>query len=123
VNPRATLDADSLALWQSLGAKFVVVYRFGGRPNGAVARATPQGLIEAEDPDGSFHDWLRRSGAGQGSVAIVRPDRFVFALVPGAELSAATREFARQLHRDDADVEIAAAEKATPIHPHWAEAA
>jgi 3-(3-hydroxy-phenyl)propionate hydroxylase len=123
VDPRSTLDTGSLALWQSLGAKFVAVYPFGARPNGAVAQAAPQGLIEAEDPDDTFHDWWRRSGAGQGSVAIVRPDRFVFALVPGAELSAATREFARQLHRDDAVIEIAAAEKAAPIHPHWAEAA
>jgi hypothetical protein len=35
-------------------------------------------------------------------VAIVRPDKFVFALVPGRELAQATREVARQLHRDAA---------------------
>jgi 3-(3-hydroxy-phenyl)propionate hydroxylase len=123
VDPRTSLDADALALWQSLGAKFVAVYPFGARPNGAVAQAAPQGLIEAEDPDGTFHDWWRRSGASQGSVAIVRPDRFVFALVPGHELPVATREFARQMHRDSAAAEVAAPQAAAPIHPHWAEAA
>ena len=40
-----------------------------------------------------------RSGGRSGSVAIVRPDRFVFALVPAREVGAVTREFARQLHR------------------------
>jgi 3-(3-hydroxy-phenyl)propionate hydroxylase len=122
-DPRDRLDAESLALWQSLGAKFVAVYPFGARPNGAVAQAAPQGLIEAEDPDGTFHDWWRRSGATRGSVAIVRPDRFVFALVPGHQLSAATREFTRQMHRDSAVAETAAPQAAAPIHPHWAEAA
>jgi 3-(3-hydroxy-phenyl)propionate hydroxylase len=123
VDPRTSLDAHALALWQSLGAKFVAVYPFGARPNGTVAQAAPQGLIEAEDPDGTFHDWWRRSGASQGSVAIVRPDRFVFALVPGHELPVATREFARQMHRDSAAAEVAAPQAAAPIHPHWAEAA
>jgi 3-(3-hydroxy-phenyl)propionate hydroxylase len=123
VDPRASLDAESLALWQSLGAKFVAVYPFGGRPNGAVAQATPQGLIEAEDPEGSFHDWWRRSGAAKGFVAIVRPDRFVFALVRGAELSAATREFARQMHRTEAVVEAAAPQAAASINQPWAQAA
>jgi 3-(3-hydroxy-phenyl)propionate hydroxylase len=123
VDPRASLDAESLALWQSLGAKFVAVYPFGGRPNGPVAQAAPQGLIEAEDPDGSFHDWWRHSGAATGSVAIVRPDRFVFALVRGAELSAATREFARQMHRAEAVVEAVAPQAAASIHQPRAQVA
>ena len=66
VDPRSTLDAAALALWESLGAKFIAVYPFGGRPEGRVARAVPQGLIETEDPDGTFHDWWRRSGAAKG---------------------------------------------------------
>jgi 3-(3-hydroxy-phenyl)propionate hydroxylase len=123
VDPRASLDAESLALWQSLGAKFVAVYPFGGRPNGAVAQAAAPGLIEAEDPDDSFHDWWRRSGAAQGSVAIVRPDRFVAALVRGTDLPAATRELARQMHRDDAVVEAVAPQAAASIQQPWAEAA
>jgi len=122
VDPRSTLDAAALALWESLGAKFIAVYPFGGRPEGRVARAVPQGLIETEDPDGTFHDWWRRSGAAKGHVAIVRPDRFVFALVPRQELSSVSREFAKQFHRDDAIVEVCMPQPAAQIH-HWAEAA
>jgi 3-(3-hydroxy-phenyl)propionate hydroxylase len=95
VDPRAMPDSASLALWQSLGTRFIAVYPFGGRPAGAVARA--EGV---DGDDGSFHQWLRASGAGRGHVAIVRPDKFVFALVPGRELCAATHEFCRQMHRD-----------------------
>ena len=102
-DPREGLDDASLALWRSLGARFVAVYPFGGRPAGdGVAPAAPDGLIEAEDPDGAFHRWLRASGGGRGSVAVLRPDRFVFALVRAAQLSETTRELARQLHRTEA---------------------
>ena len=107
VDPRASLDVASLATWQSLGARFVAIYPFGGRPAGEVGRAVPAGLIECEDPDGSFHRWLRDSGAGRGHVAIVRPDKFVFALARAEALSAATRELCRQMHRDEKDSEAA----------------
>lgn len=107
-DPRETMDAASLALWRSLGARFVAVYPFGGRPAGdAVAHAAPEGLIEAEDPDRGFHRWLRASGGGRGSVVVLRPDRFVFALVRAAQLNATTSELARQLHRADAAPEWA----------------
>jgi 3-(3-hydroxy-phenyl)propionate hydroxylase len=105
VDPRATLDVEALAQWQKLGARYLAVYPFGGRPEGQVARAVPPGLIEAEDPDNAFFDWLNASGAGRGSVAVVRPDKFVFALVRDDELPAATRELARQMHRDSAVAE------------------
>jgi 3-(3-hydroxy-phenyl)propionate hydroxylase len=113
VDPRATLDAESRALWGALGAHYVAIHPFGGRPAGAVARAVLAGLIECEDPDGTFHQWLRDSGAASGHVAIVRPDKFVFALVRGQELSAATHEFHRQMHRD----EVAAAAALRPPVP------
>jgi len=123
VDPRATLDAKALALWESLGARFVTAYPFGGRPNGAgVERAVPAGLIECEDPDGDFQRWWRRSGAVQGSVAIVRPDKFVFALVRGHELMAATREFARRMHVDQATVEKVAPRRTADV-AKWPEAA
>lgn len=111
VDPRAGLDADAQALWQSLGARFLTVYPFGGRPHGAgVERAVPAGLIECEDPDGDFLTWLRVSGGHAGSVAVVRPDKFVFALVGGRDLSAATRELARQMHVEQARAEQAPAQ-------------
>jgi 3-(3-hydroxy-phenyl)propionate hydroxylase len=75
------------------------MYEFGQRPTGNVGRAVPARLIEMEDPEGTFFQWLRRSGGRSGSIAIVRPDKFVFALVPVRGASAATRELVRQLDR------------------------
>jgi 3-(3-hydroxy-phenyl)propionate hydroxylase len=100
-DPREALDEQSLELWRTLDATYVAVYPFGGRPQGDVASSVPDRLVEVEDPDGAFHAWLRAGGGTKGSVAIVRPDKFVFALVPGAGLVGATREFARQLHRTE----------------------
>ncbi len=121
VDPRQTLDAQSLAFWDAIGARCMAVYPFGGRPEGQgragapVARAVPEGLVEAEDPDGVFFDWLRASGHRKGSVAIVRPDKFVFALVRADELAAATRECARLMHRDSAE---APTNEAQPLAAH-----
>jgi 3-(3-hydroxy-phenyl)propionate hydroxylase len=121
VDPRQTLDAQSLAFWDAIGARCMAVYPFGGRPEGQgragapVARAVPDGLVEAEDPDGIFFDWLRASGHRKGSVAIVRPDKFVFALVRAGEFAAATRECARLMHRDSAE---APNDEAQPLAAH-----
>ena len=87
VDPRTTLSADDRALWDALGARYVAMYEFGRRPTGNVDRAVPVGLIEMEDPEGTFFAWLRASGGRTGTVAIVRPDKFVFALVPAREVS------------------------------------
>jgi 3-(3-hydroxy-phenyl)propionate hydroxylase len=122
-DPREALDDAGRELWRSLGGSCVAFHPFGGRPQGPVARAVPEGLIEVEDPDGSFQRWLRASGGGRGSVAIVRPDRFVFALVPGHELPQAMRELARQMHRDAAQPVPAAAAVVDAAPLAWPRAA
>jgi 3-(3-hydroxy-phenyl)propionate hydroxylase len=122
-DPREALDDASRELWRSIGASCVAFHPFGGRPQGSVARAVPEGLIEVEDPDGSFQRWLRASGGGRGSVAIVRPDRFVFALVPGHQLPQAMRELARQMHRDAAQLVPAAAAVVDAAPVAWPRAA
>lgn len=102
VDPRESMDAQTRALWQSLGTSYLTVYPFGGRPSGqGVAHAVPPGLVETEDPDNTFFDWLKASGGKHGSVAIVRPDKFVFALARAGELVELSREFERQMHRSE----------------------
>jgi 3-(3-hydroxy-phenyl)propionate hydroxylase len=84
------------------------VYPFGDRPAGDhLSHAAPEGLVEAEDPDDAFHRWLRAGGGNKGSVVVLRPDRFVFALVHAAQMPETTRELARQLHRAEAAPENA----------------
>lgn len=98
VDPRSFLSPPERAFWQSLNARYVAIYPFGKRPAGGVDRATPPGLVELEDPDGTYFDWLRRSGQRQG-VAVVRPDKYVFALVPGARLGQASQALSKAFGR------------------------
>jgi 3-(3-hydroxy-phenyl)propionate hydroxylase len=107
-DPRTGMDESSLALWRALGARYLAVYPFGDRPAGDhLSHAAPEGLVEAEDPDDAFHRWLRAGGGNKGSVVVLRPDRFVFALVHAAQMPETTRELARQLHRAEAAPENA----------------
>src|SRR5581483_7533758 len=88
VDPRAKLDAKSVTALDDLGMRFVTLYPLGGRPQGfGVKPWTAPGLVELEDISGEAIAWLRETGAGPGHVAIVRPDKFVFALTSEAEIA------------------------------------
>jgi len=90
VDPRAALAPAELAALARLDARCVTLFPLGGRPQGMQsARSAPAGLPELEDCSGELTAWLGKSGVGQGAVAILRPDRFTYALVPAAELPAA----------------------------------
>jgi len=92
-DPRAGVDAATLAGLDRLGTRYVALYPLGGRPQEAYAkpegsagvlRACPEKLVEIEDFSGTALEWLRSAGARDGHVAVLRPDKFVFALVPAA---------------------------------------
>ncbi|WP_249221448.1 bifunctional 3-(3-hydroxy-phenyl)propionate/3-hydroxycinnamic acid hydroxylase [Cupriavidus sp. KK10] len=100
VDPRAQLSAEALAAWQTLGARFVVVYPWGLRPQDPRQRTRPEGLIEVEDFESTWFAWLKAQGHKRGSVAILRPDKYVFALERGDGLARATRVASEQLQRD-----------------------
>lgn len=98
IDPRTPLDAASLALLRRLDARHVALYPYGERPQGPdTARDASAALAELEDIGGEMLTWLRRAGCRRGSVAILRPDRFAFGVVPARQLNAAVRELARQL--------------------------
>jgi 3-(3-hydroxy-phenyl)propionate hydroxylase len=90
-DPRRSLDADALAIWEALGAEYLQVVPRGGRATGAPERSGEAPVIE--DLDGRLVRQLR------GGVAIVRPDRFVVGVVAPRALSRATRRYATRLGR------------------------
>ncbi|MFO1322409.1 MAG: FAD-dependent monooxygenase, partial [Burkholderiales bacterium] len=97
VDPRGGLASDDIETWHRLGARFVALYPLGGRPQGRVDRTSPDGVVEVEDVHGTLIDWFRSRGHGPGSVAVLRPDRFVYGVVPAAEVSTLTRALVRAL--------------------------
>ena len=98
VDPRATLDANTIARLELLNTKFVVLYPYGGRPQGGeVSPSAPAGLIEIEDLSGEARAWFRKVGARPGHVALVRPDKFVYAMRPAASIAEAVTHALRSL--------------------------
>jgi len=89
VDPRQSLlDADLQQLAR-LETRYLTLYPLGGRPQGKVSACAPQGVDEWEDMTGECIRRFKEAGYPVGTVAIVRPDRFVFAMArPGAVQSA-----------------------------------
>ena len=99
-DPRAGLGASSVAALDALGTRFVALYPLGGRPQGkGVARSTACGLVEVEDISGEGIAWLRAAGARPRHVAMIRPDKFVYALASGGEAAEAVQHLLRTMDR------------------------
>jgi len=113
-DPRARLDRSSVAALDSLGTRFVALYPLGGRPQGhGIAPSMAAGLVEVEDISGEGIAWLRQTGARRGHVAIIRPDKFVYALAPASEIFAAAQHLLRTMDRPHA-IEQAAGNDQAP---------
>jgi len=98
VDPRALLSPAELGSLARVDARYVTLFPLGGRPQGFDAsRSAPQGLPELEDFSGELTAWLKKSGLGRGAVAIVRPDKFTYALVAAGELPQTVRRLADDL--------------------------
>jgi 3-(3-hydroxy-phenyl)propionate hydroxylase len=97
IDPRQGLSKGSLAIWDSQTTNFIAAYPFGGRPQGSVSHAAPIGLQIAEDLTGELFQWLKKHHAKLGDIVIVRPDRFVFAVVPAEHIEQATQNLTNQL--------------------------
>lgn len=97
IDPRSELSPGEVQVWDALGARYAAVFPYAGRPQGNVARSTPRGLLEIEDLHGELLQWFRAAGHCRGAVAIIRPDKFVFAVVAGKELVKTTQAVTEQL--------------------------
>lgn len=115
-DPRARLDTSSVAALEALGTRFVALYPLGGRPQGpGIARSTAPDLVEVEDISGEGIAWLRQTGARPGHVAIIRPDKFVYALASAGEIPAAVHHLLRTMDRPRAATEYANDPELAPL--------
>jgi 3-(3-hydroxy-phenyl)propionate hydroxylase len=115
VDPRATLAAHTIGRLESLNARFVVLYPYGGRPQGSgVSPTSPVGLIEIEDLSGEALAWFRKAGARPGHVALVRPDKFVYAMCPAAGIAEAVTHALRSLGGVSTPERVASAGRREP---------
>ncbi|MGQ0621407.1 MAG: bifunctional 3-(3-hydroxy-phenyl)propionate/3-hydroxycinnamic acid hydroxylase MhpA [Panacagrimonas sp.] len=100
VDPRNGLSADALDQLDALGTRYVTLFPYGGRPQGqvGVARSTAPGLTEVEDLGGHMTRWFKDAGFADTAVAVIRPDKFAFAVVKPRDLGNTVAELQTQLH-------------------------
>lgn len=98
VNPQDFLNGQSRAVLAAQGVNYLSLFPFGGRPQGKdIPCRTPAGLVEVEEVGEEMLKWFKRSGAKHNAVAIIRPDKFAFAVLSGDKLNAAIEELGRQI--------------------------
>ncbi|MHC5907806.1 bifunctional 3-(3-hydroxy-phenyl)propionate/3-hydroxycinnamic acid hydroxylase [Streptomyces sp. S6] len=93
-DPLVHLDAAGRAFWDRLGTRYLhVVESRSGRSRGE-RRVSTTGAVTVEDVDGTLRDWF---AAHRGSIAVLRPDRYLAALTDPRDLGAVTDSFERLL--------------------------
>lgn len=97
VDPRQALSAAELQQLARLNTRYLTLYPAGGRPQGKVSASPSAGLEEWEDSTGECIRRFREAGCAEGAVAIIRPDRFVFAMAKPGALQPAIRSLFKQL--------------------------
>jgi 3-(3-hydroxy-phenyl)propionate hydroxylase len=80
VDPREVLGNNTQA-WEQVGTTFATLYAAGTRPQGEIGDGRRKaGLIDLEDTTNDLKRWLKKAGAGTGSLVILRPDKYVFGI-------------------------------------------
>jgi 3-(3-hydroxy-phenyl)propionate hydroxylase len=110
VDPRDTLHAELHGWLDELNASFTTVFPYCGRPQGnaGVCRETNLGLVEVEDLNGEWINWMQKAGHGTGSVVILRPDKYCYAIASPSQLNAVLKQLHRQLKNKCNDHRVAA---------------
>ncbi|VVE04596.1 3-(3-hydroxyphenyl)propionate hydroxylase [Pandoraea horticolens] len=99
VDPSRYLDKASAETLKALSTRSITLYPYGGRPQGlnGVDRDNTNGTTEVEDIGGEMIAWFGKAGFSEKAVAILRPDRFAFAVVPVVELNRTVARLRSQL--------------------------
>ena len=98
-DPRAVLAADTRRQLDALGTRYLTLYPYGERPQATkgVERRNPDGLLEVEDIAGEMVAWFQKAGHQNDAVALLRPDKFAFGVVPAPQANDAVSTLILQL--------------------------
>lgn len=99
IDPRTELAPEARQVLDKVGVRYVTVYPYGDRPQGLkrVTRALDDQLIEVEDLGGGMVECFSNAGFSSNAVALIRPDRFAFGVVPPPQLNTAVAQLQKQL--------------------------
>lgn len=93
-DPQLQMSPDVRAFWEGLGAAMLVVVP-PSQMSDFRGRVLP-GSVLIGDPKGALHDWFSAQDA-DGSIVLIRPDRFVCGIVPPQKLDDASRRLHKLL--------------------------
>ncbi|WP_447506076.1 bifunctional 3-(3-hydroxy-phenyl)propionate/3-hydroxycinnamic acid hydroxylase MhpA [Acinetobacter pittii] len=97
VDPTIGLSNTSKQVLKQIGCKFITLYPYSARPQGHVVRDLNPDVIEIEDIDGEMVCWLRKACKASQPIALLRPDKFTFAVVNQDEINSTIQQLKHQL--------------------------
>lgn len=96
VDPTQGMSETFKQFLKQLGCQFITLYPYAERPQAHTARNLNPDVLEVEDIEGNMVSWLRKSGQDK-PVALLRPDRFTFAVSRHVEINAVIQQLQKQL--------------------------
>ena len=97
IDPTVNLSKQSIQVLKQIGCKFMTLYPYSLRPQGQVIRDLNPDVIEVEDIYGGMVDWFAKTCKPSQPIALLRPDKFTFAVVTEDEINAAIQQLKYQL--------------------------
>lgn len=97
INPTLGLSQSSKKTLSYLGCRFVTLYPYTERPQGAISRVLNPEVAEVEDIEGHMVRWFKKACGAEQSIALLRPDKFTFAVVTPENLNGAIQQLKQQL--------------------------
>lgn len=97
VDPTIGLSNTSKQVLKQIGCKFITLYPYSDRPQGHISRNLNPEVIEVEDIAGDMVCWLRKACKASQPIALLRPDKFTFAVVNQDEINSTIQQLKHQL--------------------------
>lgn len=97
VDPTIGLSNTSKQVLKQIGCKFITLYPYSDRPQGHISRNLNPDVIEVEDIAGDMVCWLRKACKASQPIALLRPDKFTFAVVNQDDINSTIQQLKHQL--------------------------
>lgn len=99
VDPLSVLDAENRQRLEALKLQSLTLYGYGNRPQATdgVVRDLSERSPEVEQIDGEMVEWFAKAGFKKQAIAILRPDKFAYAVVEPSQLNQALSTLAKTL--------------------------
>ncbi|WP_128377229.1 bifunctional 3-(3-hydroxy-phenyl)propionate/3-hydroxycinnamic acid hydroxylase [Streptomyces cavernae] len=91
-DPLVHLDPGTRAFWDRIGTRYLTVVESRSGRSRTERRTSTTDSVTVEDIDGTLRDWFAQH---EGTVAVIRPDRYVAALTDPRDLASVSDAFER----------------------------